>query len=141
MCRRIITATSLLAAGNRACKKLFAVKVFLLKDLNDPFEKALREKGIGEEKILAAVRVASLLQAHAVVLDTEKVAEGCRFLVRASQAFSVNLSVTYQAALSRAIPRNSSQQCLSPNRQRIRVPIATPTLRRIFVGTVRLPAY
>ena len=37
----------------------------------DAHEKTLREKGIGEEKILAAVRVAAVLHAVAVVLDTE----------------------------------------------------------------------
>ena len=36
-------------------------------------EKTLREKGISEEKILAAVRVASVVHAISVVLDTEKV--------------------------------------------------------------------
>ena len=40
----------------------------------DSHEKVLREKGIGEEKIIAAVRVASVLHAIAVVLDTERVA-------------------------------------------------------------------
>jgi lipoyl-dependent peroxiredoxin subunit D len=40
----------------------------------DSHEKVLREKGFGEEKILAAVRVASILHAVAVVLDTERVA-------------------------------------------------------------------
>jgi len=35
-------------------------------------EKTLREKGLREEKILAAVRVASVVHAIAVVLDTEK---------------------------------------------------------------------
>ncbi len=40
----------------------------------DAHEKALREKGVGEEKILAAVRIASVVHAIAVVLDTEKVA-------------------------------------------------------------------
>ena len=40
----------------------------------DSHEKVLREKGIGEEKILAAVRIASVVHAIAVVLDTEKVA-------------------------------------------------------------------
>jgi alkyl hydroperoxide reductase subunit D len=37
-------------------------------------EKVLREKGFSEEKIIAAVRVASVLHAIAVVLDTERVA-------------------------------------------------------------------
>ena len=37
-------------------------------------EKVLREKGFGEEKVLAAVRVASVLHAIATVLDTERVA-------------------------------------------------------------------
>ena len=40
----------------------------------DSHEKVLREKGFGEEKILAAVRVASVLHAIAVVLETERVA-------------------------------------------------------------------
>jgi lipoyl-dependent peroxiredoxin subunit D len=40
----------------------------------DSHEKALREKGIGEEKILAAVRIAAVVYAIAVVLDTERVA-------------------------------------------------------------------
>lgn len=40
----------------------------------DSHEKVLREKGFGEEKIMAAVRVASVLHAIAVVLDTERVA-------------------------------------------------------------------
>jgi|SRR5271165_4635439 len=40
----------------------------------DSHEKALREKGFGEEKIMAAIRVASVLHGIAVVLDTERVA-------------------------------------------------------------------
>jgi len=40
----------------------------------DSHEKVLREKGFGEEKILAAVRIASVLHAIATVLDTERVA-------------------------------------------------------------------
>jgi alkyl hydroperoxide reductase subunit D len=40
----------------------------------DSHEKVLRDKGFGEEKILAAVRVASVLHAIAVVLETERVA-------------------------------------------------------------------
>jgi lipoyl-dependent peroxiredoxin subunit D len=40
----------------------------------DSHEKALREKGISEEKILAAVRIASVMHAVAVVLDAEKAA-------------------------------------------------------------------
>ena len=40
----------------------------------DSHEKVLREKGISEEKILAAVRIAAVLHAVAVVLDAEKVA-------------------------------------------------------------------
>ena len=40
----------------------------------DSHEKVLKEKGFGEEKIIAAVRVASILHAIAVVLDTERVA-------------------------------------------------------------------
>jgi len=39
----------------------------------DSHEKVLKEKGFGEEKILAAVRVASVLHAIAVVLDTVRV--------------------------------------------------------------------
>src|SRR5271166_4597290 len=40
----------------------------------DSHEKTLREKGLSEEKILAAIRIASVVHAIAVVLDTEKVA-------------------------------------------------------------------
>lgn len=40
----------------------------------DSHEKVLREKGFGEEKVLAAIRVASVLHAIASVLDTERVA-------------------------------------------------------------------
>src|SRR5271165_5790990 len=40
----------------------------------DSHEKSLREKGISEEKILAAVRIASVVHAIAVVLDAERVA-------------------------------------------------------------------
>ena len=40
----------------------------------DSHEKVLKEKGFGEEKIMAAVRIASILHAVAVVLDTERVA-------------------------------------------------------------------
>jgi len=40
----------------------------------DAHEKTMREKGISEEKVLAAVRVAAVLHAISVVLDTEKVA-------------------------------------------------------------------
>jgi lipoyl-dependent peroxiredoxin subunit D len=40
----------------------------------DAHEKTLREKGFSEERILAAVRIAAVLHAVAVVLDTEKVA-------------------------------------------------------------------
>ncbi len=40
----------------------------------DSHEKILREKGFGEEKVLAAVRIASVLHAIAAVLDTERVA-------------------------------------------------------------------
>ena len=40
----------------------------------DSHEKVLREKGFGEEKVLAAVRVASVLHSIATVLDTERVA-------------------------------------------------------------------
>ncbi len=36
-------------------------------------EKALREKGISEDKILAAVRIAAVVHAIAVVLETESV--------------------------------------------------------------------
>jgi lipoyl-dependent peroxiredoxin subunit D len=39
----------------------------------DSHEKSLREKGISEEKILAAVRIAAVVQAIAVVLDAESV--------------------------------------------------------------------
>jgi alkyl hydroperoxide reductase subunit D len=39
----------------------------------DSHEKILRDKGISEEKILAAVRIASVIHAIAVVLDTESV--------------------------------------------------------------------
>jgi alkyl hydroperoxide reductase subunit D len=42
----------------------------------DSHEKVLREKGFGEEKVLAAVRVASVLHAIATVLDTQRVAAG-----------------------------------------------------------------
>jgi alkyl hydroperoxide reductase subunit D len=42
----------------------------------DSHEKVLKEKGFGEEKILAAVRVASVLHGVAVVLDTERVVAG-----------------------------------------------------------------
>ncbi len=40
----------------------------------DSHEKILRDKGVTEEKILAAVRIASVAHAIAVVLDTESVA-------------------------------------------------------------------
>lgn len=40
----------------------------------DSHEKVLRDKGFGEEKVLAAVRIASVLHAIATVLDTERVA-------------------------------------------------------------------
>ena len=40
----------------------------------DSHEKVLREKGFGEEKIMAAIRVASVLHGIGVVLDTERVA-------------------------------------------------------------------
>jgi len=39
----------------------------------DSHEKTLREKGLSEEKILAAVRIASVVHAIAVVLDAEHV--------------------------------------------------------------------
>jgi alkyl hydroperoxide reductase subunit D len=39
----------------------------------DSHEKMMREKGVSEEKILSAVRVASVIHAIAVVLDTEQV--------------------------------------------------------------------
>lgn len=39
----------------------------------DSHEKTLREKGISEEKILAAIRIASVVHAIASVLDAEKV--------------------------------------------------------------------
>jgi len=38
----------------------------------DSHEKVLKEKGFGEEKILAAVRIASVLHAIAVVLDSQR---------------------------------------------------------------------
>jgi alkyl hydroperoxide reductase subunit D len=38
----------------------------------DSHEKVLREKGVGEEKILAAVRIASIVHAIASVIATEK---------------------------------------------------------------------
>jgi len=40
----------------------------------DSHEKVLNSKGVGEEKIMAAVRIASVLHAIGVVLDTERVA-------------------------------------------------------------------
>jgi alkyl hydroperoxide reductase subunit D len=40
----------------------------------DSHEQVLRDKGFAEEKILASVRVASVMHAIAVVLDTERVA-------------------------------------------------------------------
>jgi len=40
----------------------------------DSHEKVLREKGFSEEKIMAAARIASVLHAIALVLDTERVA-------------------------------------------------------------------
>ena len=39
----------------------------------DSHEKTLREKGMSEEKILAAIRIASVMHAIAVVLDAERV--------------------------------------------------------------------
>jgi alkyl hydroperoxide reductase subunit D len=39
----------------------------------DSHEKTLREKGISEEKVLAAVRIASVVHALAVVFDTQNV--------------------------------------------------------------------
>jgi alkyl hydroperoxide reductase subunit D len=39
----------------------------------DSHEKMMREKGVSEEKILSAVRIASVIHAIAVVLDTEHV--------------------------------------------------------------------
>jgi lipoyl-dependent peroxiredoxin subunit D len=39
----------------------------------DSHEKMLREKGVNEEKILAAVRIASVVHAIAVVLDAQQV--------------------------------------------------------------------
>jgi lipoyl-dependent peroxiredoxin subunit D len=39
----------------------------------DSHEKIMREKGVSEEKILAAVRIASVIHAIAVVLDAEQV--------------------------------------------------------------------
>ena len=40
----------------------------------DSHEKSLREKGMSEEKVLAAIRIAAVIQGVAVVLDTENVA-------------------------------------------------------------------
>jgi alkyl hydroperoxide reductase subunit D len=40
----------------------------------DSHEKVLRERGFGEEKVLAAVRIASVLHAIATVLGTQRVA-------------------------------------------------------------------
>lgn len=40
----------------------------------DSHEKVLRDKGFGEEKVLAGVRIASVLHSIATVLDTERVA-------------------------------------------------------------------
>ena len=48
----------------------------------DSHEKVMREKGVSEEKILAAVRIASVVHAIAVVLDAEQV--GPRLLVEAT---------------------------------------------------------
>jgi alkyl hydroperoxide reductase subunit D len=42
----------------------------------DSHEKVLRDKGVSEETVLAAVRVASILHAIGSVLDAEKVAAG-----------------------------------------------------------------
>lgn len=42
----------------------------------DSHEKIMREKGVSEEKILAAVRIAAVIHGLAVVLDTEQVAAG-----------------------------------------------------------------
>jgi alkyl hydroperoxide reductase subunit D len=42
----------------------------------DSHEKVLRDKGFGEDKVLAAVRVASVLNAISTVLDTECVSAG-----------------------------------------------------------------
>ena len=39
----------------------------------DSHEKVLRDKGVSEEQVLAAVRIASVIHAIAVVLDTERV--------------------------------------------------------------------
>jgi alkyl hydroperoxide reductase subunit D len=39
----------------------------------DSHEKTLRDKGVSEEKVLAAVRIASVVHGLAVVLDTENV--------------------------------------------------------------------
>ena len=41
----------------------------------DSHEKVVREKGTGEETILAVVRVASVIHAIGSVLDAERVAE------------------------------------------------------------------
>jgi alkyl hydroperoxide reductase subunit D len=40
----------------------------------DSHEKVLRDKGVSEETILAAVRIASILHALAAVMDAEAVA-------------------------------------------------------------------
>jgi lipoyl-dependent peroxiredoxin subunit D len=39
----------------------------------DSHEKILREKGVGEEKVMSAVRIASVIHGIAVVLDAERV--------------------------------------------------------------------
>ena len=40
----------------------------------DSHEKVLRDKGVSEEKVLSAIRIAAVVHGLAVVLDTEKVA-------------------------------------------------------------------
>jgi alkyl hydroperoxide reductase subunit D len=41
----------------------------------DSHEKVLRDKGVTEEQVLAAVRIASVIHAIAVVLDAERVTD------------------------------------------------------------------
>jgi alkyl hydroperoxide reductase subunit D len=40
----------------------------------DSHEKVVREKGVSEEEVLSVVRIASVIHAIGVVLDTERVA-------------------------------------------------------------------
>ncbi len=55
----------------------------------DSHERVLREKGISEETIAAAIRVAAVLHAIATVLDTERVASP-QMVVRVADATLVN---------------------------------------------------